>query len=267
MTENLNDSVLRAGAQIAGPKHHTGFKPYALVPKDTILQYLDEEPTIPTRLKATPVFHDAPSLIAYVKAYDCSPRIFADVEASKVVAILDYHTDGLTEVEARHCEHRATYQPKASEEWKVWIAKNGKPMGQTEFAEFIENNRPDFLTPDAARMLEVASSMEVTKGVQFKSAKRLSDGQVQFQYIEQIDGQAGMKGEMGIPQSFTVGLRPYLGCEKRAVEARFRYRLDGGDLKVWFDLFRPVEIQREAFDGILKRIADETGYPVALGIP
>ncbi len=44
-----------------------------------------------------------------------------------------------------------------SPEWDTWQSKDGEKCNQMDFAEFVEDNAPDIVNPDAATILEVDS--------------------------------------------------------------------------------------------------------------
>jgi uncharacterized protein YfdQ (DUF2303 family) len=263
-----SEACINAGQMIGNPKYQPGFRPYAIVPDakgGSHLEYLDEA-DLSGHVTASPKFDDAGSLIAYFKEFnEGDGKLFADIDACKISAVIDYHQveDGV--VEPAWCLHRAEFQAKHSEEWKVWLAKNAKPMGQAEFAQFIEDNLIDISRPDGAHMLEVALSIEASKAGSFKSARRLDNGDVSFGYIEQTT--ATTKGSVEVPKDFDVQLRPFIGCEKHKVTARLRYRIQDGTLALWFELVRHEDVKRAAFDAIVAKIADETGVKVLLGKP
>jgi uncharacterized protein YfdQ (DUF2303 family) len=263
--------ILNAGQLIGMPKQLPGFRPYAVLPDaggGSSLEYI-EEAQLPGHVTACPKFDDAGSLIAYFKDFnEGAGRLFADIDACTVGAIIDYHcTYKADPVVPDWCQHRASFQAKHSEEWKTWISRNGKQMSQVEFAQFLEDNLIDISRPDGARMLEVALSIEACKSGSFKSARRLDNGDVSFGYVEQTTATAGPKGSVEIPKDFDVQLRPFIGCEKHTVTARLRYRIDDGALRLWFELVRHEDVKRLAFDAIVAKIADETGVKVLLGKP
>lgn len=264
-------TILNAGMAIGSPRHLPGFRPYAIMPQGdggAVLTHL-EEAVLPDHVIAAPAFDDAGSLISYFKEFnEGNGKLFANIDACNVSAIMDYHEAPKTdEVVPMRATHRAAFQAKHSEEWKVWTGRNGKKMGQVEFAQFIEDNLIDIGRPDGARMLEVALSIEASKAGSFKSARRLDNGDVSFGYIENTTATAGPKGSVEVPKDFDVALRPFIGCEKHTVTARLRYRIDDGALSLWFELVRHEDVKRLAFDAIVAKIADETGVKVLLGRP
>lgn len=270
LTQSPEAEVVSKLAQAIGmPRRVDGYAPYAIVPDGAELQVLGrEEPELSNHVTAKPTFKDAGSFIAYVNRFksDCT-QIFADIDAGRIVAVIDYHHGGeLVPSDAINwCHHAPTLLVQPSPEWTAWLAKNGKQMDQTAFAQHLEDRLLDVIRPDGATMLEIATSMEASKSASFKSAKRLSDGRVQFQYVEDINGTAGPKGDLDIPREFDVGLAPFVGTSKRKVTARLRYRIDSGSLVMWYELWRLDEIKREAFEAIMGKVKDETAILPYLG--
>lgn len=262
-------ALIQAGANLGTPQEVNGRKPYALVPKaggGADLVYLERQPEQkPDYIKAHPKFDDAGSLIAYFNRFkDGNSTLFASIDAVQVVAVLDHHIAG-EKPEAGWNSHRATFTAKHSEEWKVWAGMHGKQMNQAQFAQFIEDNTIDIVRPDGATMLEVALSIEASKAGSFKSARRLDNGSISFGYVEEVSATAGRGGSLEIPKDFDVQLRPFLGCEKHRVTARLRYRIDDGQLRLWYELVRHEDVKRAAFDAIVAKIKDETATPILLG--
>lgn len=262
-------AILQAGANLGAPQQVSGHKPYALVPKaggGTDLQYLERQPAVrPDYITAHPKFDDAGSLIAYFNRFkNPHATLFASIDAVQVVAAIDHH-EADTTPRAGWNSHRATFTAKHSDEWKIWAGMHGKAMNQAQFAQFIEDNTIDIVRPDGATMLEVALSIEASKSGSFKSARRLDNGSMSFSYIEDVTATAGQKGTLEIPKDFDVQLRPFIGCEKHKVTARLRYRIDDGQLRLWYELVRHEDVKRLAFDAIVAKIKDETGTTVLLG--
>jgi uncharacterized protein YfdQ (DUF2303 family) len=262
-------AILQAGANLGTPQEVSGRKPYALVPKDgggADLVYLERQEAVkPDYITAHPKFDDAGSLIAYFNRFkDSHSTLFASIDSVQVVAAIDHHQAGATPT-AGWNSHRATFTAKHSDEWKVWAGMHGKQMNQAQFAQFIEDNTIDIVRPDGATMLEVALSIEASKSGSFKSARRLDNGSISFGYVEEVSATAGSKGSLEIPKDFDVQLRPFIGCEKHRVTARLRYRIDDGQLRLWFELVRHEDVKRAAFDAIVAKIKDETETAILLG--
>ncbi len=188
--------------------------------------------------------------------------IFADLAQFMVLGILDYHKPE----DPSWCEHRITYTAPRSPEWATWTGRNAKPMGQSDFAQFIEDNIVDIRTPPGAEMLEISRNLQAKKQVAFSSAIRLADGSQEFTYAEEVQGSSS-KGKFAIPEKFTLGIPVFRGDQPYEVTARLRYRIDGGKLQLWYDLYRHKEIEKDAFDAIVGLIAEETAVEIWQGTP
>lgn len=263
-------AALRAGMALGKPRQVAGCKPYTIIPADSKLAEIPEEAQRPSRIKSNPKLHDAPSFIAYVNKHkDHTTTILADTDNSQVLAILDHHQDRTVNGtgpgnggRAAYCDHRATYVARHSEEWKTWMGRNGKPMSQVDFATFLEDNEPDVAHPKGAALIEIAEALQVTRSGEFKSKINRNSNSIIFGYTEENNATAD---SVEVPKEFSVILRPYIGCSHHAITAKLRYKLEDGSLKLWYDLIRAEVLRREAFDAIIKRIADETTIPVLLG--
>jgi uncharacterized protein YfdQ (DUF2303 family) len=164
-------------------------------------------------------------------------------------------------------DHRAVFSAEFTPEFKRWMDWNGKQMGQTEFAEFVEDNMADITEPAAAKLLDMALTIQAKTDINFSSAKRLQNGQVQLQYTEAINATAGTNGGMEIPKEFTLGLRIFKNGEGYKLRARLKYRLNAGAIKFWYELDRPERSIEDAFAGYVATLSTTSGYRVLLGTP
>lgn len=257
-------ATLRAGIALGKPRQHPGHKAYTLVPTGARLELLPEEAERPSRIKRHPQFDEALSLVAYFNRFaDKASTLIADLSTSTVRGIIDHSQE---EGGARYHDHLATFQAKHSPEWLLWVGSNGKKMDQVQFAQFIEDNAPDVGTPSATQLYEMALKFEAVKTGDFKSAIRLDNGSATIGYKDETVGTAG-GGTIAIPKEFGLLIPIYQGQEKESVTARFRYRLNGGELTLWYDLLRIENIKRAAFESIIEGIASGTGHEVLKGRP
>lgn len=178
-------------------------------------------------------------------------EITVDTSTQIVSALLDGH--GVEH--AGHEDHKLVLSFPKSDEWTLWLARNGKAMTQREFAEFVEDNLIDIADPDAATMLEIVSSLSATTKATFHSAHRLSDGSTEFEWTEETTAKAGNKaGRLDIPARFTIAVPVFRGEERVHVDARFRYRINAGDLVMSYHLDRPGDVARGAFEANLDNL-------------
>ena len=221
----------------------------------------DEYHPYPRRAKAARVATDGDSFVAYVNRHKtANTEVFAHTLSSSVVAIIDSH--GGFDGPAGWQGHKLTLALEHSKEWLAWTARDlgAHPrdgwFGQSEFAEFIEARALDVHDPDHATLIELALTFEAKSKVDFTSTKREEDGSVNFSYAEEVTAKAGQKGNIIVPKQLKLALRPYIGGPRVYIYAHFRYRLNGGDLKLGFALERPENILETAFSDILTEIRE-----------
>lgn len=233
---------------------------------DGVPAVLDLEDRLPwPRAKRGAVtIYTPPSFVQYVNRHAGEgSTLWADVEAARVVAVLDDHEPdkpgwGL---------HRAVLALRHPPAWVRWMGRNGRIGTQAEFAEHVEDSLPEIVEPDGAAMLELAQTFHATGSVVFRSDQRLATGAVQLTYEQTHEARAGERGQMEIPQRFVVALAPFEGLDPFRVDARLRYRLREGELRIGYVLDRPEEVLRAAFHEIVEQLGSETDRPVLQGTP
>jgi uncharacterized protein YfdQ (DUF2303 family) len=263
--------AVHLGQLIGEPKDIGGIQ-FVVVPNDCRIESLEkfqhsDYADRPHRKKGVVTVLDAASFINYYQLFsDEHSRVFADETKSQVLAVLDYH--GIGENAPRWGQHRVRLDLRHSEEWKRWVGRNGqaRKMSQMEFAEFVEDNTPDIVEPSAATMLEMARTLQAKTDVDFSSAIRTNNGQVQLKYSETVKGTYG-SGQVDIPEEFKISIPVYVGTPRVTIRARLRYRLNAGKLSIWYDLLRPEAIERDAFMGTLEAIKDGIGVSIINGNP
>lgn len=264
---------LALGASVAEPQALNlplGDVPVTLVPKGYEVKthegLLEKFSNAPKRLQQGVKLRDPDSFIAYMKRHaTSSTAIFCDTDNHRFVGILDYH-DG---TDPHHCEHTAVLSLDKTPELQTWLDNDRTAMSQIEFAHFIENNASEIIstqlegtdtaTPSGTEMLEIALTLSQTENVAFRSAQRLSDGQTQLRFEQQIEGRAGEQGELTIPEMIQIGLPLFKSAdpaEGYAIKARFRYRRQSSQLKMWYELVRPERIIEDAVNTIHEKLVN-----------
>jgi uncharacterized protein YfdQ (DUF2303 family) len=150
-------------------------------------------------------------------------------------------------------------QLEHTDEWKHWTSLDKQLVGQTDFAEHIEQGLKEIVEPPAADMLELAQTFHAAQSASFRSATRLHNGITQVQYDEEVDASAGRSKQLEIPQEFTLAIAPFVGEEPYRVTARLRYRLSSGNLKLGYQLVRPADVVRDCLSSIADRLTEEFG--------
>jgi len=222
----------------------------------------------PSRKRGVVTVHEHASLARYVGAHEIvgHTALYADVRERRIVAVINGH-GGLAENDtpgdeggpAGWGDHRAALTLRHSPEWEAWTAQDGRWLGQAVLAEHFQDNYVDIIEPDHATMLELAQTFQATSFVDFKSAHRLKDGNTGLRYEETSDARAGQKGELEIPDEFTLSLRVFEGLDPVEVQARLRYRVRDGSLVIGYRLVRPEDHVRAAFDALLADVEGTTG--------
>lgn len=216
------------------------------------------------RKTGTTTVRDAASFLTYyAKHHDDATEVYSDVEALSVTAVLDAHATD----EPRFGGHRLVLGLRRTKAWQQWLALDGKFVDQDTFANFLEDQLPYLVDPDAATMLEIAQSIKATTKAEFQSSSRLQSGERKFAYVEDTKGSAGAKGDLAIPETFKIAVPPFEGADAYSMTARFKYRLGGGNLSLGFKLEQPEERAKAAFADVLGAIAADIDTPVLNGTP
>lgn len=248
--------------------HQDGNYLHAVVPKDfkleNISKAVEDAQSSPNRKRGTVQLKDVASLLTYCKDQEASSTayLYANPDRRNVIAVFNDHRAADS---AGWRDHRAEFKAEFTPEFAKWQSKNAAQMTQTEFAEFIEDNFADITEPAAQVMLEMATTIQAKTDINFSSAKRLQNGQVQLQYTEVIDARAGANGALEIPKEFSLGLRIFKNGEGYKLKARLKYRLHGGNIKFWYELDRPERAIEAAFEGYVVTLREQSGYEVLLG--
>lgn len=219
----------------------------------------------PKRKVGNTSVRDVPSFATYwAKHADEASEVYANRDNRCVTAVLDANKAD----SARWGGHRVTLQLGYSTAWKAWTSKDGQPMGQEEFAEFLEDNRADIVEPAAAEMLEIASSLQASTKAEFQQGIQLSNGQRKLSYVESTTASAGQRGDLTIPTEISLSIRVFEGAEYgERVTARFRYRINNGKLSLHFKLDRPADVIAAAFEAAVNELADACDTTVLRGTP
>ncbi|MFC8625653.1 DUF2303 family protein [Streptomyces anulatus] len=272
MPSDLNgtQAVIDVAMRAAQPHQLEPGNFYTLVTPGGGVQKVDltgpEHTGVPARKSGTTLVRDVDSFLAYFDKHgDSNTEVYADVERRTITAVLDAHTDE----DARWGGHRVELHLRETSAWRAWTSMDGQLVPQGQFAEFIEDNLVDLVEPTAATMLELAESFEVTTSAEFQSSQRLDSGARKFSYVEEQTGKAGHKGDITIPATLTLALRPFEGTEPYKVIARFKYRLDKakGELRLGFKIERPGDVLAAAFADIRTLIDSDVPMAVLNGAP
>lgn len=253
--------ALAAGTALAKPvtNPHPESKHAMLVPAGYLLEYFERADT-PVRAAGRVVMNDAKSFTQYwANARRAESKIYGAMQPVSFIAVFNDHDASLPGWR----DYRCTYTPAHSREWLAWSGHDRKPFGGNEaFAAWLEDNAVDVATPPAAKMMDIALNMKVSQIQGFSKAVRLADGNIDLAYTNEVEasGRSAAGGKITIPELFTLEIPVFSGIDaaKYRMDARFRYRLSGGALTIFFELVRPHKVIERAFVDLLGQIEDGT---------
>lgn len=255
---------------------------FAVIPADSKLEditaKIEAAALAPRRKVGIINLADVSSFATYVsqQGNPDNTYIYADPDSRTLAAVLNDHAIGTDHAGgslAGRRDHRVIYQAEYSREFAIWLANNGKKMSQEEFAIFLEDNIADVAPsvdgdnlPTGDKLLAVALTLQAKTEVDFKSHKRLDNGEVQLTYNEQTTATAGADNSLTIPREFAIGLRLFKNGEGFKIRARLKYRLSGGKVVFWYELDRPQNSVEAAFKSYVDAAAN-SGFTVLTGKP
>ncbi|SAK53211.1 hypothetical protein AWB78_01304 [Caballeronia calidae] len=241
------------------------------------LEEKDDSKLLPTPLRkyAKVRVRDTESFIEYMKRHgsltDSTVWCLADYTQGRIAFTGIVNDHGEDADKAAWRDHLVHFSPAFSEEWNRWTGFHKKPMSQTDFASFIEDNLRDIASvegsglPTGSAMLEMALSFEATQDMRFKSAIRLSNGGVNLSFVQDDDAQTLQK--MAVFERFAIGIPVFWSGDPYQVDARLRYRVRDGKLNFWYELVRTDKILEAASSTVIATIKDKTGAPFFFGEP
>lgn len=233
--------------------------PHLIVPNTCTVQAMPQllERLAPQRIKRSVLAHDVRGFVDYVNEYKLAgddhgtSRIYSGpFEAPKLECRLDDHQPDAPS----HSTHTAHFNCPTTAEWKTWKGADKKTMNQVTFAEFVEANARDIREPDAASLLALTLNFKDSGNAEFRSAVRLNDGRVQFQFVQKEDA-----GQVQFPEKLKIGIPVFEGIATGyALTARLRYRIKEGELTLWYELDRPDVVMRAAHEELLAHVQEAT---------
>jgi uncharacterized protein YfdQ (DUF2303 family) len=198
----------------------------------------------------------------------------------KLTAVLNYNAQGAEEV--RPADHRIIYAFPLTEEFKAWVSANAKPMEQEVFAAFLEEHAAELAAPMDGEVSEyerlfnekmatpsdvVALSryLEVFVAARAKQGIRLQTGERTVEFSEEHQN---AKGEaITVPGIFMLSVPAFVDGDAVRIPARLRYRVAGGKVMWFYQLYRWEFFLREQVERDLEAVAKATGLPAFEGAP
>jgi uncharacterized protein YfdQ (DUF2303 family) len=181
--------------------------------------------------------------------------VFADTTWTKpgLTAVIDYH-EAKNGGAPDNGKHRVAYDFPLSEEWKAWVASNGEPFKQIDFAAFIEDRIAELTAPTEdeasyykdlfattiatpAELVTLSRGLQVNVDSRVKNASVLQSGAAQIVFEEEHrDAQGNV---LKVPGLFLLSLAPFFMGEKSRIPVRLRYRVSGGSILWFYQIYRP----------------------------
>jgi uncharacterized protein YfdQ (DUF2303 family) len=237
--------------------------PYAVVPEGWKLASLPVRWT--PRPSHTVRLRDAASFTGYLAGlgHD-STVIYATLQPARFIAVMreNHLIDNSPEALNSWRDWRADFTVPPSREWNTWTGANCRPMGQVDFAQFLQANLPDITQPDGADLLALVLNFEASTSGAFVAAQRLHDGSATLNWRSDTS-----TGAVKVPEHIGLAIPVFENEAPRELLARLRYRIKDGALSLWYELVRPHKVQEVAFREVWDRIEKDTGRAVLLGTP
>lgn len=280
--------------QLIDPQDSGNIVDVALVPEGYRLQslfpLLNENLDVPRRRKGVATVTDLESLINLTcRGADQHSALFANREPTNpsLTAILNYNQPTVADPDnrGRYGDHRIGYSFPVSNEWKKWIAQNGKPMDQGAFAAFVEGAAFDIIEApenkkspvyDVARKLAgvfattgemqiLSRGMTINVNENVQEIVSLGTGEMQVNYSQTHTNDRGKP--LKIPSLFLIGIPVFDRGTIYQIAARLRYRKNDNRIMWFYQLFQPEKSFDDAFDEACNKAKVETKLPLFYGSP
>jgi uncharacterized protein YfdQ (DUF2303 family) len=208
--------------------------------------------------------------------------IFADMDWKKpsLTAIVDHHQDQPGGA-ADNGKHRVHYAFPLSEEWKKWLEMNSQPMKQQDFAWFLEDRILEVSSPTtedqqyeqqfgtrialASQLVELSRGLNVRVDSVVKNAHTLQTGETSISFEETHTDAAGQP--LKVPGLFMLYIAPFFMGDKVRIPVRLRYRVLGGKITWFYDIYRPDLFITEFVRATMLEARGRTELPAFEGTP
>lgn len=241
------DAAFQAG--VANAEASQRVEPYAeapqfaFVPKGKEFQDFEEYLPRPRRIDSNVKFGDKESLIQYLADYGTLDT-FVTCDQGSIYATIDGHEKSKDGIAGRASwqQHTAAWVWVLDDDWKKWIANDGRWMSAPEFAEHLEDVRLTVETPDTATLLEAVKDFKTYGVSNLRSTFNPETGHYAFSYET---GQSSSE----FPHQISLLLRVFKRGRVMQMGARIRFRTRGESLEFGYVLDRPDKVVEEAREG------------------
>lgn len=264
-TKNIVESLttMLENQQVASV-HNEESIPYLVLRQDQRVHDIEKLMPYPARKRGIFCFTRAESFCRYVNEQKIpATRIFAT--DGKFIAVLDFHEqadDGPSWM-----EHRAVYTPALSQEWLLWTGNDKKQMSQREFSQFLEDNLDHIDRNTTTDLVEMVRHFEANSSVEFRSSELAENGNYSLSFVQTTQTKAGQKGAVELPRGFTLIIPAYEGGSPLPLQARLRFSINEGKLRLWYELHRAKQVLQQHTEDTVQFIATQTEIPPFYGTP
>lgn len=235
--------------------------------------FFEKYRTSPEHAKGTAVVLTLGSLIDLVaRQHTRDTVIFADSTWTQpsITAVIDYHQasqpGAITALEPEtrdlfrqsgtpgHGRSRIHYAFPLAEGWRDWTAMNGVEMDQRKFAEWIEDHIAELSSPTdgevaeyqtkfgttiatPSEMMQLSRGLQVNVSATVKNAQTLQTGEASILFEETHFGHDGKP--LIVQGLFIVQTEVFFMGALARVPVRLRYRVKGGQICWFFQMWRP----------------------------
>lgn len=241
--------------------------------------FLEKYRTMPERKTGTAHVDTLQSFIELVNRHKTDHSVIfssTDYPDPSLTAVIDYHErDSST---AAFLRHRIQYDFPVTDEFQAWIRQNAQVMSQSDFAAFVEDRIAEIATPDSDEieeygklfqtklalpneMMELSRGLEINVNGVVKNAQRLQSGEAHMVFAEEH------QTSLTVPGMFIVSVPPFLDGDAVRLPARLRYRVQGGKVVWFYQLYKHREFLRDRIVADLDWARNETELPAFEGSP
>lgn len=251
---------------------------------DSLAQLAEAWREHPARRKGTATVNTLASLSALVKRHMTADSVVfcaTSWPSPSITAVINYH-ELAANGKAQFGDHRINYPFPLTDEFKAWAEQDGKAMKQADFASFIEERVAElalatsqeetefgqlFQTKMAnpGEMLALSRGLEIHVAGTVKQNVRLQSGEGSIMFEE--EHRDSNNQPVVVPGLFMISVPAFLDGEPVRLPARLRYRVSGGSIAWFYQLYRWKELLRDRVISDVRTVGNDTGLPVYEGSP
>lgn len=257
--------------------NHQG-RAFLALPENGNLRLVSLDEALPPEFRGPPArrigtvhLSSAESFIRYFNAFKGTSLIFAkqSIQDLSLCGVLNYH--GQDNLAADRLDHRVIYTTQPGEDWKTWMAKDGKALEQSAFVDHLEECQEFIVDPPAAELIGLLENLQGKADASFRQAQNRFNGSCVLNYEEIVEVRGGSTeagvapGTMTVPTEFKLGLTPFDYGKSYAAVARLRIRVNSRKLAFTYQTVNAHLIIRSAAREMLAEIEAQTGVKPLLG--